>query len=84
MLHEGTPLLTNLKYIMRTDIIYHRYEDWSEPGWEDSEAFEEMKRCYHTAAVLERDGNISGSNDLYDKGQNIQLEQKPNVDRLKF
>ncbi len=69
---------------MRTDIIYRRTEDWSEPGWDMSEKFTEMKRYYYESAQLERDGNIPESNILYDKGQNIQLEQKPDLSRLKF
>jgi hypothetical protein len=69
---------------MRTDVIYKRTENWSSPGWESSEEFEEMKKCYHTATILEREGKIAESNDLYDRGQNIQLEQKPDKSRLKF
>ncbi|EGC34077.1 hypothetical protein DICPUDRAFT_80174 [Dictyostelium purpureum] len=67
LFHEGSPVLSGKKFIMRTDIMFEKVEDLSpeELGEIDNEV--EAERILQMSEELERSGNIEESVKMYKK-----------------
>eukprot|EP01125_Pyxidicula_operculata_P020484 TRINITY_DN7582_c0_g1_i1.p1 TRINITY_DN7582_c0_g1~~TRINITY_DN7582_c0_g1_i1.p1 ORF type:complete len:467 (-),score=54.45 TRINITY_DN7582_c0_g1_i1:111-1511(-) len=76
-LHRGSPLPINsgLKYVIRTDVVFHREEKDSSWIWQQDKSYLKMMSLYRSAGEAECLGNIKLSSELYERALSIRQNQ---------
>lgn len=68
MIHEGTKVDNNDKYIIRSDIIFERIGTYDGNCIYDDPDFQEAIELYREANNLETDGDVDKSGEYYERG----------------
>jgi hypothetical protein len=77
ILHEGAPVTQGEKFIARTDLVFHRYENNSPSNeWQVDPNYRKMVRYYKQAAEAECQGDVTLSSELYERALSIRQGQK--------
>jgi len=77
VLHEGSVLLSGIKYIMRTEIMFRRISFSSElQTTNNSEEYYTALNLYQKAGIAELAGDVKGSTEYYIKAQELQAQIK--------
>lgn len=72
-LHRGSALTKGVKYIVRTDVVYQRYENpLAEEPYKDDINYKRMVEMYIEAAEWECLGRVDLSSNLYERALSIR------------
>ncbi len=81
LIHEGLPVLSGMKYIARTDVLFTRYENpSSDDSWKVDDNYLRMTKYYKDAADAECMGNVAKSSELYERALSIRQNNLGPVD----
>ncbi|EFC49721.1 P4Hc domain-containing protein [Naegleria gruberi] len=75
--HEGCSVISGIKYILRTEIMYLRVDNNSIPrdnNFEQSETYQQIGQAFKESETLEKSGDVYGSSEKYFAGQRLLVK----------
>ena len=80
--HEGTPVLSGVKYLLRTEVMFRRVDTQMIPHplkYEELESYNTAVTLYRKSHRLERAGDQKGFTDTYLRAITLQMEAQRSV-----
>ena len=80
--HEGTPVLSGVKYLLRTEVMFRRVDTQMIPNptkYEESESYNRALTLYRKSWQLEQNGDQKGFTDTYLQAIRLQMEAQRTV-----
>ena len=80
--HEGTPVLSGVKYLLRTEVMFRRVDTQMIPNpakYEESESYNRALTLYRKSWQLEQSGDQKGFTDTYLQAIRLQMEAQRTV-----
>ena len=80
--HEGTPVLSGVKYLLRTEVMFRRVDTQMIPNpgrYEESESYNTALTLYRKSWQLEQNGDATGFTDTYLQAIRLQMQAQRTV-----